>query len=149
MEPVGTFFAIREKGTRKYLPEVYGRGYTHAEPCAGPQPRLFSTEHAAKIALTCWLKGRADTRTSTDWETGRTEDTGVDYLPVAGRSRDKMEIVELSLLQIGLNDGRPFSADEAILKALKIEDFYDREEFLRSWSEGAWDECLQMIGEAS
>lgn len=94
---IGEFFAIREKGTRKYLPEIYGRGYTHTEPCAGPQPRLFHSEHAAKIALTCWLKGRADEGRHTDWESGITESTGIDYRPVDGRSRDRMEIVKVRL----------------------------------------------------
>lgn len=96
---VGTFFAIREKGTRKYLPENYGRGYTHTEPCAGPQPRLFHTEQAAKIALTCWLKGRADEGRSTDWETGISDSTGIQYRSVEWRSRDRMELVRLSLME--------------------------------------------------
>ncbi|WP_453971129.1 hypothetical protein [Amorphus sp. MBR-141] len=44
-------------------------------------------------------------------------------------------------------DGRPFSADEAIVKALEIDDHFGRLAFLTAWREGAWRECLEMVEE--
>lgn len=101
MTKLGTFYAIREKGTMKFLPENFGRGYTHTEPVAGPQPRLLHSHKAAHLALTAWAKGVASNRCSTDWETGYTEETGLEYSPVAGRSKDLMEIVEVDLVLRG------------------------------------------------
>ena len=56
MNPRQRFYAIREKGTNRYLPEV-GRGYTHSEPEAFSVPRLFLDKAGAKRALTWWRKG--------------------------------------------------------------------------------------------
>jgi hypothetical protein len=97
-QSLGTFYAIREKGTMKFLPENFGRGYTHTEPCAGPQPRLLTSHKAAHLALTAWCKGAATVDKSTDWESGYTEITGLSYSPIEGRSKDKMEIVEVDLV---------------------------------------------------
>jgi hypothetical protein len=95
---VGEFYAIRAKGTMKYLPEICGAGYTYTEPVAGPQPRLFPRSRAAAQALTAWLKGTAEMSSSTDWETGYTEYVGLKYTPVEGRRADAMEIVKLVLV---------------------------------------------------
>lgn len=97
MSTIGTFYAIRVKDSLKYLPECYGRGYTYSEPVAGPQPRLFHTEHAAKIALTAWLKGHAVVQHSYDWESGHTEYCGLQYHAQADRHREDMEIVPVTL----------------------------------------------------
>lgn len=90
---IDTLFAIREKGTMKFLPECWGGGYTNTEPVAGPQPRLLHSERAAKIALTCWLKGVATVHYS--YYDGP---ENVEYVPVKSRSRDKMEIVPVKLV---------------------------------------------------
>jgi len=44
-------------------------------------------------------------------------------------------------------DGRPYSADEAIVTALTIRDYYDREEYLLAWSEGRWRDCMAIAGQ--
>jgi hypothetical protein len=94
---IGHFFAIREKGVGKFLPQGNGKGFTYSEPVAGPLPRLFASHKAAHLALTAWCKGRASTRTTVDWETGYRDVSGLEYTPVKGRAKDKMEIVRLSL----------------------------------------------------
>lgn len=97
---IGTFYAIRVKGTLKYLPQIEGRGNTYAEPCAGPQPRLFHTDRAAKIALTAWLKGHACVVHDIDYgDFGERYhvQSGVEYKPVAARRREDMEIVPVIL----------------------------------------------------
>ena len=99
---LGTFFAIREKGTRKFLPENYGKGYTRTEPVAGPQPRLLHSHKAAHLALTAWAKGVWSVSTNHDGESGIVETVGLNYDPVVGRSKDRMEIVEVELI---LKDG--------------------------------------------
>lgn len=103
MTSLGTYYAIREKGTQRYLPERWGTGYTQAEPSAGPQPRLLQTERAAHLALTAWAKGRAHRVFVTRGGGGILDipdeyPAGVDYDPVEGRSRDKMEIVPVKLV---------------------------------------------------
>lgn len=99
MSVIGTFYAIREKGTLKYLSTTAtNRGHTHSEPCAGPQPRLFPHPRAARLALTAWLKGRAAVSYSTDWETGHQEEYGLEYTPDPARTADRMEIVAISLI---------------------------------------------------
>lgn len=96
---IGTFFAIRERGTLKYLPENYGRGYTHTEPVAGPQPRLLHSHKAAHLALTAWCKGRATVHHGGHLSfDGYDEADDLKYTPVEGRSKDKMEIIELQLV---------------------------------------------------
>ncbi|MEG9884083.1 MAG: hypothetical protein V6Z86_05615 [Hyphomicrobiales bacterium] len=89
---IGTFYAIREKGTVKFLPCSEGK-YTRSEPVAGPMPRLFHDHRAASLALTAWLKGRA----SVLYKTSDGE-TGIEYQPVEGRERDRMEIVPVKLI---------------------------------------------------
>ena len=49
---------------------------------------------------------------------------------------DELYDAILALLPEG--DGRPFSADEAILKAIEIDDPDERLAFLVDWSEGIW-----------
>jgi hypothetical protein len=97
MTVISHVYAIRERGTMKFMPQLQGRGHTYSEPTAGPIPRLFHNERAAKIALGAWLKGHAVNKTSREWETGYVDVVGLFYEKVDGRSVDKMEIVRLCL----------------------------------------------------
>lgn len=94
---IGHFFAIRLKGSGRFLPQGSGSGFTYSEPAAGPQPRLFASHKAAHLALTAWAKGHASNRKCVDWETGYEEIGNVTYTPIEGRSKDAMEIVRLRL----------------------------------------------------
>jgi len=92
-------WAIRQRSTGHYIPAPKGRGGrggTHEEPCdplsPGGEPRLFCTEHAAKVALTCWLNGKVTVSIySDDWISGYGESWHVE--PVPSRNRDDMEVV--------------------------------------------------------
>lgn len=44
-------------------------------------------------------------------------------------------------------DGRPFSADMAIQIAIKIDDHFDRLEFLKAWEAGDWTLVKVWSGE--
>lgn len=68
MNLIDVFWVLREKGTEKYMPQLDGRGYTHAEFREGAIPRLFTSERAAKVARTWWLKGPVDVFRSPDDE---------------------------------------------------------------------------------
>lgn len=46
-----------------------------------------------------------------------------------------------------VDDGRPFTADYAIMMAIEMDDSLDRLEFLKAWCHGEWDICLQMLEE--
>jgi len=99
-----SLFAIREKGTDRFLPDLPGRGYTHTEPTEGKMPRYFPAKRNARLALGAWLKGAATTDLATDWETAAVEDCGISYRPVPGRLADKMEIVEFNLIEVCRDD---------------------------------------------
>lgn len=94
---IGTFYAIREKGTAKFLPDTEGK-YTRSEPVAGPMPRLFHDHRAAALALTAWLKGRGRVIYKPGDYRDEMEDAGIEYQPVEGRERDRMEIVPVKLI---------------------------------------------------
>lgn len=99
MNPVLTFFVIREKSTGFMLPP--GRySHTRAEP-ANPvlhPPRLFTKAHVAQAALRCWLQGvwREDYSYSyDDWQGGSPEFCGHKIEP---RSRDPKDFEVVPLL---------------------------------------------------
>jgi hypothetical protein len=58
------FFAIRHKASGGYLPctDEYGhyrkRGFTHLEPSAVDQPRMFKSQATAERALRAWVAGK-------------------------------------------------------------------------------------------
>ena len=91
-----TMFAIRQISTGNYLPNpngARGRGGSHVEPVtASPTrpPRLFHTAHAAKVALSHWLKGIL---TVSYYE----DDEIWDLEPQPHRKREDMEVVPVSL----------------------------------------------------
>lgn len=102
MTVLATLYAIRQKGTLKFLPNTAtNRGHTYSEPVAGPQPRLFDRRRSAAVALKAWAKGHATPIMDIDYgEFGERYDSqrGVDYSPVEGRNADDMEIVEVTLV---------------------------------------------------
>ncbi len=51
------FFALREKGTKRYMPQLSGRGYTHVGFKPAGLPRLFMSAHDAQVALTWYVRG--------------------------------------------------------------------------------------------
>lgn len=72
------YYAIQHKPSGWFLPVPVGRGGrggTHVEP-APPEtfpPRLFHTQHAAKVALTYWLRGAVTVSVAYDpWDNGET-----------------------------------------------------------------------------
>lgn len=42
-------------------------------------------------------------------------------------------------------DDRPYSADKAILNALSFQEPESGRHYLEAWSEGAWDECHDLL----
>lgn len=88
---IKTYYAIRERGTENYLPILppgWGWGHSFSEPCpiTDGQPRLFDQGVDASRALTKWLKGRA-----------HRHDCVVRHIPVSDRTKDRMEIVPITL----------------------------------------------------
>jgi hypothetical protein len=86
-----TYHAIREVGTQNYLPILpegsrYGHSFSTPVPTTSAQPRLFKEPIDAHRALTSWLRGQAIA-----------SDGIVRVTPVAGRHRDKMEIVPVTM----------------------------------------------------
>lgn len=96
-----TFYAIRHKPSGGYLPEPagrMGRGGSHVEPATdGTRPRLFTTERAARIALSTWLKGKVVRASGYDYKNGDYWED-VKLIPIPSRSREDMEIVSTSLV---------------------------------------------------
>jgi len=52
---LGPFYVLRERSTRKLMPQV--KVATRAEFGDHGPPRLFTTRHAASQALNCWRMG--------------------------------------------------------------------------------------------
>ena len=94
-------WAIKHKPSGAFLSAPlgrHGRGGSHVEPSLTEPPRLFHTEHAAKIALTYWLKGKVTVTYYIDYfgevnERWHTE-------PVPHRKREEMAIVQIELREI-------------------------------------------------
>jgi len=104
---MATRWAIRHNPSGGYLDLPQGRGgkggtWSEPTPLDGPHPvRLFHTEPAAKISLTCWLKGRVTVSRGhhpDPWGDGDdySEDWHTEKVPE--RRREDMEIVEMQLL---------------------------------------------------
>jgi hypothetical protein len=118
MTVIAEVWAIRERGTMKYMPQLLGRGHTFSEPTEGAIPRLFHSERAAKLALGAWLKGHAINKTSREWETGYIDVVGLIYEKVDGRSADRMEVVKLTLTSDAEPEMSPREAQSARLDAI-------------------------------
>ena len=105
-----TEYAVRVKGTHRYLPRPQrrdGRGGSHLEPVdfsdrsswpkryeKDMQIRSYTTERAAKNLLTSWLQGKFKcfrSYTSEDYY----EDVWVEKQ--SHRIRDEMEIVQITI----------------------------------------------------
>ena len=98
-------FAVRVRGTQKYLPRPQrrdGRGGSHLEPvdfsdrstwppryAKDMQIRSYTTERAAKNFLTSWLQGKYHG----DWESGYWE-----IRPQSHRRAEDMEIVQITII---------------------------------------------------
>ncbi|KKL77589.1 hypothetical protein LCGC14_2033350 [marine sediment metagenome] len=98
------FYSIRHIPTGNFLSVPIGRsgkGGTWTEPVPLSNinpPRLFCSEHAAKIALTYWLKGRFSVTHSTySGEWGEEHDEIEHTEPAPERKREDMEIVPMIL----------------------------------------------------
>ena len=93
-----TLWAIKEKGTGNFMPEIPGwkKAYTHhePEPVTKYPPRLFMRRQSAQIALTYWLQGTL---------VSRYDDEGEGYLkleaPVTPRIKENMEIVSFTCIE--------------------------------------------------
>jgi len=103
MAVIGTFFAIRKKGTNLYLTEHDGKGrkvskgFTMNEPMQVSliPPRLFTMKRSAKMALSKWLMGKHEVSYNSFGETCRIVIKGQ-----ADRKAEDMEIVSVTLLEI-------------------------------------------------
>lgn len=109
--PELTLFAIRVKGTQKYLPRSQRRderGGSHLEPvdftdrASWPERysknmmiRTWTTEAAAKSCLNTWLQGKFKASRGGDEYDGYWEEMWVEAQE--HRIRDMMEIVPLTL----------------------------------------------------
>lgn len=79
------FYAIRVKGTNKYLPmreRQYGHSFSEPTSIEEKPPRLFFNEKQVKAALSSWLLGEH-----------RKTRKYIDIVPKKDRKRENMEIV--------------------------------------------------------
>jgi hypothetical protein len=81
------YFAIRRRSDGAFLPQSSRRrhGFTSDEPTLDRPPRLFTTRHAADVALTWWKRGVDEGDWEEDWRTDE-------------RKSADMEVVVLSLV---------------------------------------------------
>lgn len=91
-----TFYAIRQKGTQKCLPELGRGGKTWLEPVIGLPPRLFCDERAAKVALTWWLRGITTVTRTRDWDGYYDEAWHTE--PEPHRKAEDMEVIPITLV---------------------------------------------------
>lgn len=95
-------YVIKHIPTGEVMPVRMGRrtsaGWTHWEPqnLYEPKvPRIFTTERAAKNALSCWLKGRWERKGGYSYEGEYDED--IEISPRSSRKPEEMEILQISL----------------------------------------------------
>jgi hypothetical protein len=98
-------YAIREKGTQKYLPAMKNgrirmRGFSNTDPVEGVPPRLFPTKRSAENALIAWLQGSWEMHQTRSGWYGEGVDIYPEPTPVRERMREKMEIVVFVLNEI-------------------------------------------------
>ena len=115
-----TEYAVRVRGTHKYLPRPQrrdGRGGSHLEPvdfsdrstwpvryAKDMQIRSYSTERAAKNLLTSWLVGGIGCSRGNDGYDGYYEDHYVIKKP--HRRAEDMEIVQITITLPDTDDFR-------------------------------------------
>jgi hypothetical protein len=102
MTVIAKVWAIRERGTLKFLSAQEGVPATHREPVTGLTPTVFLSETNAKLALGAWLKGRVepyDPEMHYDQNDRENDGSkyGIRYERVESRGAGKMEVVELEL----------------------------------------------------
>ena len=93
-------WAIKQKDTGLFLPDVASRGKTQVEPCSNDVPRLFTTRKGARCALTWWKKGITYITRTRDWD-GYALDESWDLDERPKRAGVEMEVVEMELIEIG------------------------------------------------
>lgn len=94
-----TFWAIRQKSTGHFLPEIGPKtGYSFTSPTSIDlkQPRLFRTEKEAKGSMRAWLRGRH--KAVFDPEDYGVVGTEVERDPT--RDPNDFEVVELELTPV-------------------------------------------------
>lgn len=106
-------YAIRLKGTNKYLPaRLKRRGFSYDVPTEmriGLPPRLHPTLRGAQNALTAWLQGEWVQETTYSGEWGDEADVEVyPKEPPIPRKREDMEIVIFTLNEVYERPRRAF-----------------------------------------
>ena len=96
VEPIDIFYVLREVGTKKYMPQLDGRGYTHTQFHEGCIPRLFTTARAAVTARTWWLRGPVEVSAYVDYD-GNRDETWVSPKQNQARVGIDIEVVEVTL----------------------------------------------------
>lgn len=99
-------YAIRLKNTKKYLPAYWEdrinkritRGFSNTEPTDKVPPRLHFTKKAAENALTAWLQGVWEPKSSTNSYGEYDYDCGP--MTIKGRIKEDMEIVCFKLKEV-------------------------------------------------
>lgn len=103
---IGTFYAIRQVGTRKWMPHAEG-AYTHHEPQAGCIPRLFTKASAAQRAISAWKKGKARkplAQIDGDYPFPEVDnDSALIYSEVPARGLVNLEVVPIKLIALASN----------------------------------------------
>ena len=90
-----TYWMIVQWTTALWLPSMEGRGQTYVEPCNHLPPRLFTSERAAKCALTWWLRGHSFNVGFRSYDSFGDMDDDVTLMTerVHGRSRETMIVL--------------------------------------------------------
>ena len=87
-----TFFIVRNKHTKEWLPAGKHRNKTSARLCSDHPPRLFKTPGGAKNALNWWSGGVAYSNYG-HYE----DDMIIEQVRVVDRHKEDMEVVGVSL----------------------------------------------------
>lgn len=102
---IGSYYAIRDKISGNYLPEVYpfrlsrATSYTHQDPQPADvkKPRLFHDVKSARMALGQWLRGFQSAESAYQDRDGEWCGGVVNVAKRPDRIRDNMEIVIVNL----------------------------------------------------
>lgn len=106
-----SLFAIRQKSTRRFLPERRGRGHSASVPVAcdgtqGKRIRLFHTRKSAQMALTAWLQGEwVREKQHVNW-LGEEYDEEITIEKREDRKAEDMEIVEYAAIELPMTPFR-------------------------------------------
>jgi hypothetical protein len=100
---MATYHVIRHKPTLHLLPaRVRATHYNFNNPEGAQEPRLFTTERAAKNCATCWAQGVWVQERVTEqdgWESPSYQylDAPKPMATVEGRKREDLEVLPVSL----------------------------------------------------